>query len=83
VELIIGKPSLLVVDTALKRLGRQTNECLMVGDSLETDILMGRRAGMRTVLVLTGVTHSAPVGHAPVQPDHIVTSIAQVARLIL
>jgi NagD protein len=82
VELIAGKPSPLMVEAALERLGRPAGECLMVGDSLETDILMGHRAGMTTVLVLTGVTRRTDLAHAPVQPDFVLQSIAEVPRLL-
>jgi arabinose operon protein AraL len=81
VELIVGKPSPLVVETALERLGRPANECLIVGDRLETDILMGHRAGMHTALVLTGVTRQADLVHVPVQPDYVLHSIADVPGL--
>ncbi|MBE9472576.1 MAG: HAD-IIA family hydrolase [Chloroflexi bacterium] len=81
VELVAGKPSSLVVEVALERLGRLASECLIVGDNLESDILMGHRAGMTTVLVLTGVTRRADLAHAPVQPDYVLASIAEVGRL--
>lgn len=81
-ELVSGKPSPLVIETALERLGLTAGECLIVGDSLESDILMGKRAGMITALVLTGVTRRKDLAHAPVQPDHILESVAGVPRLI-
>jgi HAD superfamily hydrolase (TIGR01450 family) len=56
VEWIAGKPSPLVVKAVLERLRRSTRECLIVGDSLESDITMGKQAGIATALVLTGVT---------------------------
>ena len=82
VELVAGKPSPLVVEVALERLGRAASECLLVGDSLETDILMGHRAGMTTALVLTGVTRRADLAHAPVRPDYVLESIAGTPRLL-
>ena len=81
VELVVGKPSPLVIEVALERLERCACECLIVGDNLESDILMGHRAGMTTVLVLTGVTRRADLAHAPVQPDYVLESIAEVGRL--
>ena len=69
------------VEVALEQLGRSASECLMVGDRVETDMLMGHRAGMATALVLTGVTQRADLAHAPVQPDYVLESIAQVPRL--
>ncbi len=82
VELIVGKPSPLVAEIALERLGRRASECLIVGDGLATDIAMGHRAGMRTALVLTGVTRRADLVCAPVQPDHVLESIVEVPRLL-
>jgi arabinose operon protein AraL len=81
VELVVGKPSPLIVEVALEQLGLPAGECLMVGDRVETDILMGHRAGMTTALVLTGVTRRADLAHAPAQPDYVLESIAGVTRL--
>ena len=81
VELVVGKPSLLIVEVALEQLGLPAGECLMVGDRVETDILMGHRAGMTTALVLTGVTRQADLAHAPAQPDYVLESIAEVPQL--
>ncbi len=81
VELVAGKPSPLVIKTALEQLERRPSECLIVGDRLETDILMGQRAGTRTALVLTGVTQRADLPRAPVQPDHVLESIRQIPQM--
>ena len=81
VELVVGKPSPLVVEAALEWLRRPASECLIVGDSLQTDVVMGHRAGMTTALVLTGVTRRADLVHAPVQPNYVLESIAEVPRL--
>ena len=81
VELVVGKPSPLIVEVALEQLGLPAGECLMVGDRVETDILMGHRAGMTTALVLTGVTRQADLAHAPAQPDYVLESIAEVPQL--
>jgi len=53
---IMGKPGLALAHTLEVLTGVSPGETLFVGDRLETDIVMGRRAGMITVLVLTGVT---------------------------
>ncbi|QLG60875.1 HAD-IIA family hydrolase [Halorarum salinum] len=58
-DLVLGKPSPVAVEAAMARLGVAPERCLMVGDRLETDVRMGNRAGMRTALVLTGVTDAA------------------------
>ena len=81
-ELESGKPSHLVLEAALEQLERHASECLIVGDRLETDIVMGHRAGMRTALVLTGAAQRADLAHAPVQPDYVLESVAELPQLL-
>ncbi len=60
---VVGKPERYLVDMALDRLGVSPQEAILVGDSRETDIRAGRRAGIRTVLIRTGVgSRSSPEG---------------------
>ncbi len=82
VELVAGKPSSLIVEMALERLGVPAEACLMVGDRLETDIVMGQRAAMSTALVLTGVTKRKDLCHSAIQPHHVLESIADLIQLI-
>ena len=81
VERVVGKPSSRMVGVALERLRRSAKECVMVGDRIETDILMGQRAGMTTALVLSGVARREDLTDAPVQPDYVLESIAEVPGL--
>ena len=76
VEWVAGKPSRLMVETGLRRLGVAAEDCLVVGDRIETDTLMGREAGAKTALVLTGVTTRARLPEFPYQPDYVLDSIA-------
>jgi NagD protein len=82
VELVAGKPSSLMVEVALGRLGLPADVCLMVGDRLETDILMGKTAGMSTALVLTGVTQRKDLARSSVLPDYTLESVADIPGLI-
>ena len=75
VEVIVGKPSPIILKVALARLGVEARECVIVGDRLETDILMGKRLGLATVLVLTGVTTAGDARIADTGPDLVVPSI--------
>lgn len=75
---VLGKPSETTVTAATNVLDVSADECLMVGDRLETDILMGERAGMTTVLVLSGVTDEAAVENAAIDPDYVVDSLADI-----
>ena len=74
-ELLAGKPSSLIVDVALARLGLPPERCLMVGDRLETDILMGQQAGMVTASVLTGASTQTEAEALANPPDFILDSI--------
>lgn len=55
-DLIVGKPYVGIVEAALERTGLQANELAMVGDRLYTDIEIGLRHGMTSILVMTGET---------------------------
>lgn len=82
VEVVAGKPSSLAAQAALERLGRPAHECLIIGDSLRSDIALGKQAGMTTALVLTGVTARCSLVGAPIRPDHVLESIAGLERLL-
>lgn len=53
---VIGKPEPTLVELALEQLGAARDEALLIGDNLETDVEAGRRAGVRTVHLLTGIS---------------------------
>ncbi len=61
---------------ALKTLGTHSEETVMIGDRMDTDIVAGMEAGLQTILVLTGVTRSEDVERFPYQPTRILSSIA-------
>lgn len=69
--LVLGKPERPFFDLALARLNADPATTLMVGDRLETDILGGRQAGLRTVLVLTGVDTEATIPIKGIVPDGV------------
>ncbi len=78
VELVAGKPSPLILEAAVARLGVPLRECLMVGDRLATDMVMGQQAGMDTALVLTGVTSREELARSTVRPTYVLASVAEV-----
>jgi phosphoglycolate/pyridoxal phosphate phosphatase family enzyme len=79
VELIVGKPSPIILDVALAALGVPAAESVIVGDRIETDIMMGKRRGLATVLVLSGVTRPDDPRIATLAPDHVVRSVADLS----
>ena len=66
---IIGKPETAMMEQALARMGAEAATTAMLGDRLETDILAGQRAGLLTLLVLSGVTDRALLAESEIQPD--------------
>jgi 4-nitrophenyl phosphatase len=69
--LIIGKPEPTMLRIGCQRLGLTPAETAIIGDRLDTDIVGGYRAGLRTILVLTGVSTRAEAEAIDVKPDHI------------
>ena len=66
---IVGKPYPPMFRLALRTLGVDAAHAAMVGDRLETDILGGRHAGMKTILVFSGVTSPQLLAESDIQPD--------------
>ena len=83
VEVIVGKPSPLIIRTALEVMGLQPEDCILIGDRLETDIAMGKNSGIATGLVLTGVTDEKTLKESSIQPDFVFQSIADVENLLM
>ncbi len=81
-DAILGKPSEPALQMALDRLGVTASECLVVGDRLGTDLAMGARAEMTTVLVLTGVTDRDDVSKSDIQPDYVVDSLGDIDEVL-
>ncbi len=73
--LVIGKPEEAMFAMALARLGTAPDRTLVVGDRLETDILGGQHAGLRTALVLSGVTAANMLAASPIRPDMVFADI--------
>lgn len=74
----VGKPNPLMMRSALRQLNGHSESSLMIGDRMDTDIIAGTEAGMRTILVLSGVTAREQVERFPYRPTFIHESIANV-----
>ncbi len=75
----IGKPSPIMMREARKELGVSTSETVMIGDTMETDILGGVQMGYRTLLVLTGTTAPGDLERYAYAPDMMIDSVAYLA----
>jgi NagD protein len=74
----VGKPNPLMMRQALNTLGAHSENTIMVGDRMDTDIIAGMEAGMETILVLTGVTRQEDVERYPYRPTHVLPSVAAI-----
>jgi len=72
----VGKPSPVMMRMARTELGLRTGETIMIGDTMETDILGGTQMGYRTVLVLSGGTRREDLMRYAYRPDVVVESLA-------
>lgn len=72
----VGKPSPVMLRDARKELGLTTDQTIVIGDTMETDILGGVQLGFKTVLVLSGGTRREDLARYAYGPDKIVESIA-------
>lgn len=77
--LVIGKPNTYSIQLLLSRYHLEPSQAVLVGDRLDTDILVGNRARINTVLVLTGVTREEEVWAAPEEmlPNRIIDTLEE------
>jgi NagD protein len=73
----VGKPNPLMMRSALRFLNEHSENAIMIGDNMLTDVRMGIESGLETVLVLTGVTTREMVAQYPYRPTRIVESVAE------
>ncbi|MDX6294160.1 MAG: 5-nucleotidase [Kribbellaceae bacterium] len=78
----VGKPNPLMMRSALNKIQAHSETTVMIGDRMDTDIVSGLEAGMRSVLVLSGSTGEHEVDRFPYRPTRIVESIADVVSLV-
>jgi len=77
VDAVVGKPSPIILEVALATLGVPAGEAVIVGDRIETDMVMGKRLGLATVLVLSGVTAADDPRIAELAPDLVLPSVRE------
>jgi NagD protein len=74
----VGKPNPWMMRSALNYLDVHSEDTVMIGDRMDTDIVAGVESGMETILVLSGVTRHEDVARYPYQPTRIVESVAEI-----
>jgi len=76
----IGKPNPLIMRHAVKTLGCQRQDTLVIGDRMDTDIIAGIESEIETALVLSGITRKDDLKMFPYQPDYILNSVADIIK---
>ncbi|MDR1067938.1 MAG: HAD-IIA family hydrolase [Clostridiales Family XIII bacterium] len=75
----VGKPNPLMMRTGLRRLGVHSEDAVMVGDRMDTDIIAGIETGIATLLVLTGVTRKEDIRKFPYVPNYVLRGVGSLA----
>ncbi len=83
--IVVGKPSRLMAEMALKKLGPgfRPRDVAMVGDRLYTDMRMARRAGLTAILVLSGETRREDLATTMDVPDYVFPSIRELGQELM
>jgi NagD protein len=79
---VVGKPNPMMFRSAMNAIDAHSETTAMVGDRMDTDVVAGMEAGLRTYLVLTGSTPRDLVDRFPYRPTRIVESIADLIDLV-
>ncbi|ABS05626.1 NagD protein [Kineococcus radiotolerans] len=78
----VGKPNPMMFRSAMNRIQAHSETTAMIGDRMDTDVVAGIEAGLRTFLVLTGSTKREQVRRFPFQPHRVVDGIGDLVDLI-
>ncbi len=78
----IGKPNPMMFRSAMNRIEAHSETTAMVGDRMDTDVVAGIEAGLKTVLVLTGSTLRSDIDRYPYRPTLVLDSIVDVVDLV-
>ncbi len=74
----VGKPSPVMMRAARKKIGLSTDETIVIGDTMDTDILGSIQMGYKTILTLSGITKKESLIEYAFEPDMVVNSLADI-----
>ena len=77
IEAVVGKPSHHMAEAILSLINIPPERCVMTGDRLETDVLMGLNVGMSAALTLTGATDETILAESKIEPTYVVRQLAE------
>ncbi|MER8479293.1 HAD-IIA family hydrolase [Mesorhizobium sp. M1163] len=79
----VGKPNAFMMRGALDRLKVRAVDTIMVGDRMDTDVIAGLESGLKTALVLTGVTRRTDIERFPFRPDYVIECLADLRQVVV
>lgn len=82
VPIVIGKPEPTMFEEAMRRMHAKAETTVVIGDNLETEILAGKRLGMPTWLVLSGITSEQDVANSACKPDKVFADIRGITAFL-
>jgi NagD protein len=78
----VGKPNPMMLRSAMNKIEAHSENTVMVGDRMDTDVVAGIEAGLDTILVLTGSTSRSQIERFPWRPGRVLDSIADAIELV-
>lgn len=78
----VGKPNPVMMRSALNNIGAHSEDTVMIGDRMDTDVKAGIEAGMKTILVRTGISDEKEIARYPYRPTTVVESVAELPERI-
>lgn len=76
----VGKPNPLMMRIALKKIGCSTEETIIIGDRMDTDIIAGIESEIETCLVLSGITTTEMIGNFPYKPHFVLNGVIDIIK---
>lgn len=81
-DFIVGKPNSMMIEMLLARYGFTKDQVAIIGDRLYTDIKLGKKSNIFTILVLTGETTLKDLEYSDVKPDIVVKDLGKIAEML-
>jgi NagD protein len=77
----VGKPNPFMMRAALRKLNSHSENTVIIGDNMETDIIAGIESGLETILVLSGVCDAEDVEKYPYRPNRIYNHVGEIEKV--
>lgn len=77
----VGKPNPYMMRAALRKIDSHSENTVMIGDNMETDIIAGIQSGLDTILVLSGVTGIDDIDRYPYRPGRILANVGEIDNI--